>query len=357
MANVITGRLTRRLLSIFFGVAISTLVLANMKLAAAQESNQRLPYTGINIAGAAFGSVLPGKYGTNYFYPKTTEIDYFASKGMNIIRIPFRWERMQRRLGASLDEGELKLLDGVVNYATSKGINVLLDPHNYAMYFGTVIGTRDLPIETLAEFWGLLADHYKKNSRVFFGLMNEPKGLATETWLSAANASIAEIRRRGFDNLIFVPGNYWTSARSWLGGNHGTQNSEVMLRIVDPKENYLYEVHQYFDRDFSGTHAECQKSEIGRATLVGFTKWAREHHKRGFLGEFGVGPDQNCLALLEDVLKFMEENPDVWVGWTYWAAGPWPKNYFTSLEPFDGVDRPQMSILRRHLKVGGTSNP
>jgi endoglucanase len=130
-----------------------------------------------------------------------------------------------------------------------------------------------------------------------------------------------------------------------------------MLRIVDPKENYVYEVHQYFDRNFTGTHAECQNPAIGRGTLAGFTNWAREHHKRGFLGEFGVGPDQNCLTVLADVLKFMEENADVWIGWAYWAAGPWPKNYFTSLEPSDGVDRPQMSILQRHMKGGDTSNP
>jgi endoglucanase len=343
----IANRLGRCVVSIFLGVAILGTFLTP-RLIAAPASDQRLRYTGINIAGAAFGSkVLPGKHGTHYFYPKAASIDYFASKGMNIIRVPFRWERLQRRIGADLDEDELRLLDGVVDYATSKNIYVLLDPHNYATYFGTVLGTPDLPIERLATFWGLLADHYKKNPKVFFGLMNEPKEIAADTWLSAVNASIAEIRRRGADNTVFVPGVSWTSARNWL-----KSSADVMRQVVDPKENYVYEVHQYFDQDFRGTRPECRDPTSIRATLTGFTNWAREHHKRGFLGEFAVGPDHNCLDLLDELLKFMEENSDVWVGWTYWAAGPFAKNYFTNLEPSDGADKPQLSILERHTNGG-----
>jgi len=342
----------RCILPTFLGVAIALATSLKQGVIADPVSNQRLSYTGINIAGAAFGGkVLPGKHGTHYFYPKPASIDYFASKGMNIIRVPFRWERMQRRIGANLDEDELRLLDSVVDYTTSKNIYVLLDPHNYAAYFGTVLGTRDLPTESLAAFWGLLADHYKKNPKVFFGLMNEPKGIAADTWLSVVNASIAEIRRRGADNIIFVPGVSWTSARNWL-----SSSSNVMDRIVDPKANYVYEVHQYFDQDFTGTHAECRDPTSVRATLAGFTNWARERHKRGFLGEFGVGPDQNCLTLLEELLKFMEENSDVWVGWTYWAAGPFAKNYFTNLEHSDGADKPQVPILERHTNGRNTSN-
>ena len=346
------GYFKRRILPVFLGLAIGLAASAKLGLVAAAVSDQRLPYTGVNIAGAAFGSKqLPGKHGTHYFYPKPASIDYFASKGMNIIRVPFRWERMQRTIGANLDEDELRLLDGVVDYATSKNIYVLLDPHNYAAYFGTIIGTPDIPIESLATLWGLLAEHYKKNPKVFFGLMNEPKGIAADTWLSAVNASIAEIRRRGADNTIFVPGVSWTSARNWV-----SSSSKIMDRIVDPNDNYVYEVHQYFDQDFRGTHPECRDPTSIRATLVGFTNWARERHKRGFLGEFGVGTDQNCLNLLEELLKFMEENSDVWIGWTYWAAGPFAKNYFTNLEPSDGADKPQMPILERHTKGANASN-
>src|SRR4029078_12808463 len=102
---------------------------------------------------------------------------------------------------------------------------------------------------------------------------------------------------------IFVPGVSWTSARNWL-----SSSSNVMDRVVGPKANYVFEVQQYFDKDFTGTQAEAWDPTSVRTTLAGFTNWARERHKRGFLGEFGVGPDQNCLTLLVEMIYFMEEN-------------------------------------------------
>lgn len=123
-----------------------------------------------------------------------------------------------------------------------------------------------------------------------------------------------------------------------------------MLNIIDPMQNSVFEVHQYFNRDFTGAHADCQGGEVGVELLTPFTEWAREHQQRGFLGEFGAGSDPICLEALDHVLKFMAANTDVWLGWTYWAAGAWwPKDYFTNIEPFDGKDRPQMSVLEKYL--------
>ena len=75
-----------------------------------------------------------------------------------------------------------------------------------------------------------------------------------------------------------------------------------------------------------------------------------KHGKRGFLGEFGARTSATCLAALDDMLAHVHANSDVWLGWTYWAAGPWwPSDYFTSLEPRNGADAPQMTPLARHL--------
>ena len=59
--------------------------------------------------------------------------------------------------------------------------------------------------------------------------------------LEAANIAIAEIRQTGAKNLILVPGNGWSSARDWAGGGYGTPNSEVMLKVEDPADNFAYE--------------------------------------------------------------------------------------------------------------------
>ncbi len=306
--------------------------------------------TGVNIAGAEFGHrKIPGLHAHDYFYPARKTIDHFIGKGMNTFRVPFLWERMQRSLGAELDEGELGRLDEVVSYTTSKDAFIILDVHNYAAYRRQPIGSPDVPVEALGDLWSRLAARYKDNDRVIFGLMNEPKGLPTETWLAAANAAIAAIRQTGAANLILVPGNGWTGAHSWLSGNYGTPNGKTMLGIVDPGDNYAYEVHQYLDADFSGTKPQCRNEAIGEKALTAFTEWLRQHNKRGFLGEFGGGSDPVCMTALDRMLDSIARNNNVWLGWTYWAAGPWPQSYFTSVQPVAGDDRPQMDVLLKHV--------
>lgn len=316
--------------------------------------------TGVNIAGAEFaGRKIPGVPGRDYFYPSKATIDYFAAKRMNAIRVPFLWERLQPQLSANLNPAESRRLDDVVRYANGKGLYVILDVHNYASYRQEIIGSANVPVDALAGLWGRIATKYKGNSKVGFGLMNEPKGLATETWLAAANAAIAQIRREGADNLVFVPGNGWTGAHSWLSRGYGTPNADIMLGVVDPADNFIYEVHQYLDSNYSGTHKECRNETVGTNALKAFTDWLRQHNKRGFLGEFGAGSGSTCLVALDNMLKFIDDNNDVWSGWTYWAAGAWPPSYFTSVQPDNGADRPQMAVLlnhlarSQHLKLGG----
>lgn len=317
-----------------------------------------LRFTGVNIAGAEFnGRKLPGRPATDYFYPSKPMIDHFAALGMNTIRLPFLWERLQPTLNAELDTDELKRLDDTVKYATGRGLHVVLDVHNYAAYRQQPIGTADVNAAALADLWRRLAQHYKGDRNTIFGLMNEPKGLKTETWLEAANAAIAAIRQAGATNLILVPGNAWTGAHSWHGKSYGTPNAEAMLGVKDPGNNYAFEVHQYLDRDYSGTHPDCRSEQIGVTTLERFTQWLRDNGKRGFLGEFGGGADPVCLAALDAMLNYMAQNSDLWIGWTYWAGGFWPPSYFTSVQPVDGADRPQMAVLLKHIAASNGRAP
>jgi endoglucanase len=325
------------------------LTVCSAQIANAVESPVR--YTGVNLPVAAFTpESIPGKYGTDYIYPQPSTLDYFAKEGMNIIRLSVLWERLQHRLIDDLDSNEMSRIDAVVGHAGSNGMRVILDVHNYATYSGRVIGTKGLPPSALSDLWRRIAQRYKGNDTVIFGLMNEPHGLPTETWLKAANMAIAEIRRTGARNLLLVPGNGFSSARDWIGGRYGTPNSDVMLRVEDPADNFAYEVHQYFNSDFTGTSADCQGVDIGISTLTPVTKWARQHGRRLFLGEFGVGRNAICLAALDRTLRFLTENKDVWLGWTFWAGGErWPVDYFTSIQPCEGHERPQISVLEKYL--------
>ncbi len=110
---------------------------------------------------------------------------------MNTIRFPFLWERVQLSLGSGLDPTEMSRMDTFINYVTqTKRMYLLLDPHNYARYNGQVIGGSGSSVTTaqFAEFWTLLANHYKSNPKIIFGLMNEPNSMTTELWRDDANA-------------------------------------------------------------------------------------------------------------------------------------------------------------------------
>jgi len=111
-----------------------------------------------------------------------------------------------------------------------------------------------------------------------------------------------------------------------------------------------FEVHVYLD-DGSGSSPTCQSPTIGAERMQAVTDWLRTHGKKGFLGEFGAASNATCLAGLTTLLNHLEANSTLYLGWTYWAAGPWWGDYFTSLDPSGGADKPQMATLAPHLGV------
>ena len=127
--------------------------------------------------------------------------------------------------------------------------------------------------------------------------MNEPHDMPTEQWVKAANSAIAAIRRTGASNLILVPGNGWSGAFSWNTNWYGTPTSS-MLKIRDPFNWYMFEVHQYMDSDSSGTSESCVSTTIGAERLQEFTAWLRQHNLKGFLGEFSAGEISSATRLL-----------------------------------------------------------
>jgi endoglucanase len=347
-----------------------------------------LAWRGVNLSGAEFGQdkPMPGTYGTQYIYPSANEAAYFKSKGMNIVRLPFRWERLQPTFNQAFDVAELGHMHDFVDAVTANGMTVLLDVQNFAHYGGAqlendplwAIGSTNVPVTAFSNLWSRLATEFKGNSRVMFGLMNEPHDIDVSTWVSAANQAIVAIRATGATNTITVPGVSWTGAWSWTnntwqtGGTYnGDSNAVAMLNVTDSGNNLLFEVHQYLDTDYSGQYlsGECVYDS---AKLVNFTAWLKANNKKGLLGEIGAPSNAACNLAVANVLSHVQANADVWAGWMWWSAGPWwigswwadhlswwTNNYYPlSLEPtwngdyMTGTpkdDKPQMSVLAPYL--------
>ncbi|WP_312483597.1 glycoside hydrolase family 5 protein [Stutzerimonas nitrititolerans] len=307
---------------------------------------------GVNLAGAEFGAgnsasaSLPGRYQIHYIYPGEADFKRYADLGMKLVRLPFRWERLQPKLNTELNAAELSRLMATLDHARKHDVQVILDMHNYYRYYGKLIASGDVPISAFADSWRRIARKVANHPAVYgYGLMNEPHS-TNGKWPAAALAAskaIREIDRKGW---IYVAGDRWSSAYHWPSYN--TQLvSDPWMR--DPKNNLIYEAHLYLDKDFSGSYANrgaVYNPMTGVDRAKPFVEWLRKHRLRGFIGEHGA-PDYSPSAIVatDNLLKYLGQNC---IPSTYWAAGPWWGDYALSLDVNNGKARPQLPVLRKH---------
>ena len=345
------------------------------------------PFYGVNLCGAEYSpTTLPGSNGINYAFPTGAQTSYYVGKGMNIIRLPFLWERLQPTMNGAFDSGYQTLLVNSVAALRATGVTVLIDVHNYNMrnvgdqYLTAGIGTSRVSVSAFTDLWTKLATLFKGDQGVAFGLMNEPTGaydnygqpMTTAQWVINANAAIAAIRATGAQNWITCPGNFYTGGWSWATAKDPTSSSSstnavAMLNVTDSLNKTVIEVHQYFDNQYAGTTQSCLSSD-GESLLSTVTSWARTNGKKLFLGEFGSGNNSTCESAVagstEGVLQYMQSNSDVWAGWTWWSSvadntanvqGAFNATDF-SLAPVNGVDSPYMSWLTPYVSAAFTAD-
>lgn len=329
----------------------AALVLANTRDAAMDYATAPgpLPMMGVNLASGEFAPErVPGVHGKDYRYPTDRTAAPFLAAGMNTLRIPLLWERLQPAPNGPLLESEMVRIDRMLSQL-SGAQTIVLDLHNYGRYRGKALDPES-GARMLADFWSRLSARYGRNSRVAFGIMNEPTSISARDWRLIADQAVSAIRMNGSKNLILVPGTRWTGAHSWSTGGDES-NAAAMTGFKDPAGNFAIEVHQYLDYDSSGKDKKCSDKGAGSRRIAGFTRWARAQRVKAVLGEFGASSDLTCLAALDDMLRYMARNRDVWIGWTYWAGGDWWGDYAYSIQPRAGQgEKPQFTLLRRYLQ-------
>ncbi len=332
-----------------------TTLASPMREAVARNSRKKDGFlTGINLAGAEFGTTFPGRHGKDYLYPSAIDVATYQALGFNVIRLPFRWERLQPDLGAPFDPVEWSRLNALSTKAFTMGFKVILDPHNYAHRrirddgFANehVIGSPKVPIGAFSEFWAELTRRTKDEPNFIYGLMNEPANIEPQVWFKAAQQAITAIRAENASQLILVPGAAYSTAQTW----HDAGN-EIMAGITDPKENFAIEVHQYLDADSTGRSAIAVSDTIGTERISAFEAWSRKNKLRAFLGEFGVSSNLVNLSATRQMLNHIADNQDVWMGWTAWAGGPWwPDEFPFRLDPdASGTPPPQTRLLMEFI--------
>lgn len=219
---------------------------------------------------------------------------------------------------------------------------MILDPHNYMRYndpseqpfSGSIIGDSSDPeaatTAQFGEFWGELAKRFVENEKVIFGLMNEPHDMPTSLMMDNNQVAIDAIRDAGAEQLIIAPGNSWSGGHAWAEGGDEA-NTNWVHKLVDPLSNTAIDVHEYLDEDFSGGHLEC--TQAPEPNLKDLTAWLKENNLKAFITEFGGSDTASCHDMLDDLLSYMEDNPE-YIGWTAWAAGKCLSNLLFPGFPF-----------------------
>jgi hypothetical protein len=218
---------------------------------------------------AVFSNANPGAYDTMYHYDTQATFDFLAANGVRLVRIPFRWERVQRTPGAALDAAEVQRLQDAVARARTAGLTPVVDMHNYGAYWLSDgsrgvrygIGSSAVPVTAFADVWGRLSAVL--GGRALYGLMNEPVEMpgGAATWEQASKAAVAAIRANGDGTTVLVGGYEWSGAQRW---------SSVHPRAWIADANIRYEAHHYWDRDSSGTYAHSYADEVADAASRGY---------------------------------------------------------------------------------------
>lgn len=297
-----------------------------------------VPMTGVNLAGAEFG-------GFAFWQKNPDEWDYYNSKGLNLIRVPFKWERIQSSLYGSVDFSDL---DDIIDLADARGMKVILDMHNYARYNGDVIGTTNVPNAAFEDVWRKIADHYKNETCIYgYGIMNEPHGTGG-LWPAAAQAAADGIRDVDSNNWIIVGGESYSSASAWRDVNPN-------LDVNDPQDKVMYEAHVYFDTSWpagDGSYgsygSENPAVDRGVRLMNPFILWLQEKGYRGFVGEYGVPKNDIRWNPLLD--EFMSHITSHGLSGTYWAGGENWNNYPLDCSPTNNytTDSNQMIVLEQY---------
>ncbi|KAK1991669.1 cellulase [Colletotrichum falcatum] len=306
-------------------------------------SNGGWKWFGVNEAGAEFGEkTLPGTWGKEFTFPDPSTISTLRGQGYNTFRVQLKMERLTPgSLTGSYNNDYLQNFTQVVNHITQSGGWAVLDPHNYGRFNDAIITDTN----SFQTWWKNFATLFKNNDHVIFDTNNEYNTMDQTLVLNLNQAAINGIRAAGATQYIFVEGNAWSGAWSWVTTN------DNMKALTDPLNKIVYEMHQYLDSDSSGTSPDCVSSTIGVERVQSATNWLRQNGKVGIIGEFAGGANSQCQAAVKGMLDYLKANSDVWTGAIWWAAGPWWGDYMYSFEPPSGTGYQYYNSLLKSYTV------
>jgi len=253
---------------------------------------------------------------------------FVKDDNLNIFRLPVGWQYLvNNNLGGQLDSGMFAKYDAEVQSCLSTGAYCIVDIHNYARWNGGIIGQGGPTNAQFASVWSQVAAKYASQSRIIFGIMNEPHDIPNiNTWAASVQAAVTAIRQAGATSqLILLPGNNYTSAQTYVS-NGSLAALQTVTNLDGSTTNLIFDVHKYLDSDNSGTHTECVTNNIDSA-FAPLASSLRQINRQALLSETGGGNTASCEQYLCQEIQYLNQNSDVYLGYVGWAAGGFDSTY------------------------------
>ena len=271
------------------------------------SSGQSVRLKGVNIMGYEY--TPGGDHVTSSVVPA-------LNWGAQIIRLPINQDYW---MGYGVNAATYRAaIDNVVNTVSSWNRYVVIDLHwSDAGQWGKNNGQHNMPDDNTSTAWNDIANHYKNNPAVLFGVYNEPHDISWSLWRDGGTVTndmntsgqrtninyhtpgieslIYTIRNTGASNVIVAGGigysgtltgvvNWGPSGyRLWDPGPYANQSS--------PNQNIMYDIHIY---PFSSSDWDGNATVAANAGLC------------VYVGEFGgrmsdgVGWDNNMISWLNN---------------------------------------------------------
>lgn len=199
--------------------------------------------------------------------------------------------------------------DKLVQGCLSSGAGMcIIDVHNHARWNGSIVGQGGPTNAQLASLWSQIAAKYSSQSKIAFGIMNEPYDIPSITaWATTVQACVTAIRQAGaMSQVILLPGNNYTSAQTFVWNGSGPALLKV-TNLDGSTTNLVFDVHNYLDSDNSGTNTECV-TDIS-STFSPLATWLRTNNRMAFNSETGGGNTASCEQNLCAQIQYLKSPP------------------------------------------------
>lgn len=235
--------------------------------------------------GINMGNTLEPPHEGGWNNPPAEEyyFDLYKEAGFNLVRIPVRWDNYTgKSVPYKIQSAWLSRVERIVDWGLERDLFVVLNSHHDNWIKENYNEANKARFDSI---WTQIAERFKnKSEKLFFEVLNEPKGL-TKAQNDDMHARILSIiRKNNPTRIVIFQGHEW-------GG------SDQLLTAAIPNDTFLMgSFHSYDPHNF--THREPDDPVINWGTAgdiaqidAKFKKvkdWSDENNIPVFLGEFGA---------------------------------------------------------------------